>query len=66
VSIEPATILPSIAAAMLKKAAETPIPFADSLARRKAVDQAIERVKREYPSYFRQDADHAENNGGGK
>jgi hypothetical protein len=59
VTIKPATILPARAAAMLQTAAETLNPHPDSLARRKAVDQAIERVKREYPSYFRKETDHS-------
>jgi len=46
-------LLPERARRILKEAAATPA-FLDNLARRKAVDAAIERVKREFPKHFRE------------
>ena len=37
---------------LLQQAARTPITRADPLARVKAIEKAIERVKREYPQFF--------------
>jgi len=48
----PANVLPSDAAKLLQQAAQTPITRADPLARVKAIEKAIERVKREYPQFF--------------
>jgi hypothetical protein len=48
-----AKLLPEGAARLLRQAALTPIPTNDPLARAKAVDAALERVKREYPKHFR-------------
>ena len=48
----PATTLPTDAAKLLKQAAQTPITRADPLARVKAIEKAIERVKREYFQFF--------------
>lgn len=48
------SLLPQRAREILKQAHDSTQP--DSLARRKAVDQAIERVQREYPGYFRQES----------
>lgn len=64
--MKPASIFPRHAAEILRQAGETPIPPHDPLARRKAVDKAIERVKREYPSYFRQESSDDSTQGGGK
>jgi hypothetical protein len=47
------TSLPPAAVKLLQQAAKTPIPRHDPLARVKAVEKAIERVKREYPQYFK-------------
>lgn len=50
----PATTLPLDAAKLLKQAAQTPIPGHDPLARVKAIDKATERVKRQYPQFFKE------------
>lgn len=63
--MEPATLLPKRAAEILRDAASTPTGL-DSLVRRKAVDRAIERIKREYPDYFKPESNHAEAKGGGE
>ncbi|CAN7503229.1 hypothetical protein LJR074_003491 [Acidovorax sp. LjRoot74] len=47
-----ARVLPTAAAMLLRQAAETVIA-ADPLARVKAIERAIARVKREWPAYFR-------------
>lgn len=47
-----AQVLPAAAAMLLRQAAETAIA-ADPLARVKAIERAIARVKREWPAYFR-------------
>lgn len=44
--------LPLEAKLLLQRAAETPITVDDPLARVKAVDHAIQRVKRDYPNFF--------------
>tara|TARA_R110000851_G_scaffold46469_3_gene112951 strand:+ start:579 stop:758 length:180 start_codon:yes stop_codon:yes gene_type:complete len=49
------TLLPEAAQRVLKKAALTPITPFDPLARRKAVDYAINRVRRDFPKYFQKD-----------
>jgi hypothetical protein len=51
-SIKYVDILPKAAREALMKAAETPVTKHDPLARRKAVDRAIEWVKYQYPDYF--------------
>ncbi len=48
-------MLPADARAMLKKAAETHITKADSLARIKAIDRAAAIIKARYPEYFRKE-----------
>jgi len=48
-------LLPEAAQRVLKKAALTPITPFDPLARRKAVDYAINRVRRDFPKYFQKD-----------
>lgn len=50
----PANVLPRDAAKLLQQAAQTPITRADPLARVKAIEKAIERVKREYPQFFKE------------
>ena len=52
-NLPPANVLPRDAAKLLQQAAQTPITRADPLARVKAIEKAIERVKREYPQFFR-------------
>ena len=52
-NLPPANVLlPRDAAKLLQQAAQTPITRADPLARVKAIEKAIERVKREYPQFF--------------
>ena len=51
-NLPPANALPRDAAKLLQQAAQTPITRADPLARVKAIEKAIERVKREYPQFF--------------
>ncbi|CAB5162337.1 hypothetical protein UFOVP151_20 [uncultured Caudovirales phage] len=50
--IEIANILPAEAIAQLQRAALTPITTNDPLARVKAIEQAVKRVKRNHPQYF--------------
>lgn len=50
----PAKLLPLEAARLLQQAAQTPIPGHDPLARVRAIDKAIERVKRQYPQFFKE------------
>lgn len=45
-------LLPLDAQAMLRRAAATKVPESDPLARVRAVDQAIKRIKREHPHLF--------------
>jgi len=53
-NLPPTTTLPADAARLLKQAAQTPITRADPLARVKAIDKAIERIKRDYPRFFKE------------
>lgn len=53
-NLPPANVLPSDAAKLLRQAAQTPITRADPLARVKAIEKAIERVKRKYPQFFKE------------
>ena len=53
-NLPPAKVLPQEAARLLQQAAQTPIPGHDPLARVKAIDKAIERVKRQYPQFFKE------------
>lgn len=48
----PANVLPRDAATLLQQAAQTPITRNDPLARVKAIEKAVERVKRDHPQYF--------------
>lgn len=50
----PANVLPRDAAKLLKQAAQTPITRADPLARVKAIEKAVERVKRQFPQFFKE------------
>lgn len=52
---KPHNILPLEAMLILQRAANTPITADDPLARVKAIEQAIQRVKREYPQMFNQE-----------
>ena len=45
--------LPPEAMRLLQQAAQTPITRADPLARVKAIEKATERVKRQYPQFFK-------------
>lgn len=51
-NLPPANVLPRDAAKLLQQAAQTPIPGHDPLARVKAIEKAIERVKRDHPQFF--------------
>ena len=48
------SLLPIEAQLLLRRAASTPTIKGDPLATRRAVDSAIEKVKRDYPNYFQQ------------
>lgn len=50
-----ANVLPLAAARLLQQAALTQNTNNDPLARAKAIDSATERVKREYPQFFRKE-----------
>lgn len=52
--IAPVKLLPCAAAVLLQQAAQTPTPVNDPLARVKAIDKAIERVKRQCPQFFKE------------
>lgn len=54
-------LLPERARRILMDAAA--IPSTSELERRKAVDKAIERVKREFPAYFRENDDGNDSGG---
>ena len=47
------TTLPEEAVLMLRRAASTPIPPGDRMARTKAIDHAIQVVQLKYPQYFK-------------
>lgn len=51
-----AQLPPPAAREALQRAAQTPIPDDDPLARVKAIDQCIQRLRRQYPEFFRKDA----------
>lgn len=53
------TLLPPDARQVLIDASKTPVTAADAMARRKAIDQAIQRVKRKYPQFFKDSVIHA-------
>jgi hypothetical protein len=48
-------LLPADAQHLLRRAAATATPAHDLLARQRAVEYAIRRVRREHPDYFRED-----------
>ena len=54
-------LLPHAARAELAKAAETPNTQKDPLAKLKAIDRTIARIRAQYPTYFR--AEDADKNG---
>lgn len=47
-----ASLLPAEAVAQLQRAAQTPITAADPLARVKAIEQATQRVRSQFPQFF--------------
>ena len=54
------SLLPVEAQLLLKRAASTQLKKGDYLAKRRAVDNAIEKVKRDYPEYFQTTGDFIE------
>lgn len=54
----PHRVYPAAAVAQLQRAAQTPITEADPLARVKAIEQATQRIKQQFPHYFRKDEHH--------
>lgn len=46
------TFLPPAARIKLQRAAQTPIPADDPLARVKAIEKATQWIKQEYPQFF--------------
>jgi len=50
---EPSQLLPPTAVRQLREAVQTPIPRGDMLARVKAIEQATERIQRQYPQFFK-------------
>jgi len=50
-----AMVLPLAAARLLQQAAVTPVIRDDPMARQKAIEAALVRVRRIWPQYFRQD-----------
>jgi hypothetical protein len=48
-------LLPWPAREALRRAAETPVTDADPLARRRAIDKTLQRLRNQYPDYFRKD-----------
>lgn len=57
-NLPPAKVLPYDAARLLQRAAQTPIPAADPLARVKAIEKATQWAKREYPQFFKEQPNH--------
>lgn len=55
--METSTTLPADAIAALQAAFSTPITGNNPLARRRAIDAAIESVKRKYPQFFKEQQD---------
>ena len=53
--MEPSNLLPEDARKILMRAAKTPVPLCDPLARVKAIEKATERVKAMYPQLFTHD-----------
>lgn len=56
--IQTPTALPAEAVAQLQRAALTPIPADDPLARVKAIEQVTKRIKREHPDLFKEPENH--------
>lgn len=52
---KPHNILPLEAVLVLQRAAQTPITADDPLARVKAIEQATQRIRRDYPELFNQE-----------
>jgi hypothetical protein len=50
-------ILPRPAREELQRAAMTPIPKNDPLARARAINETIERLRAMYPDYFKQEVE---------
>lgn len=50
--------LPPEAQAALARAAETPIPANDPLARVKAIEEVTKRIKRKHPEFFKEVNNH--------
>jgi len=48
-----ASVLPSEAILLLQKAARTPVPEHDPLARERAINEATLKVKHLYPQFFK-------------
>jgi len=51
-----AQLLPPAAREALKRAAQTPVSEFDPLARVKAIEKCLERLRRQYPEHFRRPA----------
>lgn len=56
--IQAPTALPAEAVAQLQRAALTPIPANDPLARVKAIEHVTKRIKRENPDLFKEPENH--------
>lgn len=48
-----AKVLPTEAAVQLRRAARTPVTKEDPRARIKAIDNAIQKIKRQHPTFFK-------------
>lgn len=56
--MKPINVLPPIAIALLRKAAATPIPPNDPLARTKAIEEATSLVRSMFPKHFKPEEDY--------
>lgn len=56
--MKPISVLPHVAVAILKKAAGTPIPPNDPLARTKAIEEATSLVRSMFPQHFQPEEDY--------
>lgn len=52
---QPHQLLPPQAQAILRRAAIQPVTESDPLARVKAIEQAIKRIKQQHPTFFKKD-----------
>lgn len=52
--VPPHHVLPAAAIATLQRAARTENTAADPLARQKAIEKATQRVKEQFPEYFKE------------